>query len=360
MKIKYIHIYLCVFFALFAQMAIGQDDCTIKLTQAQKLYEEGKIEKIPGLLSECLQNGFNKENKVTALRLLTLVYLFDDNTEMAEKSLVEMLSYAPEYQVNPNVDPVEFIRLYGSFRTAPVFSLGAVINMHSTLIRLIQTYTTHDYNNANSKYNSGGMGLSFGLRAMYHISPKLHLTLEPMYSSYSFDFSKNVGDFGKNEGTQSIKYFEIPLIVSYDFAKKGDFTFYGEGGFTYGQYLAGSIDLVLNYTNPQDIDQSGSSLDAAPAMRTYNVSGNIGVGTKFHIPHGNIQVGIRYNIGLNNLTNNEAHKVILKTDNTPTTGTIGESYNKYQYAFDDYGLSSFGFSIGYNYEFFIHKKKNKR
>jgi hypothetical protein len=356
MRIKNLHIFLLLIFVMLAQLTKSQDDCTIKLNQAQKLYEEGKIEKIPGLISECLENGFNKENKIAALRLLTLVYLFDDNIEMAEKSLVEMLGYAPEYQINPNVDPIEFIRLHKSFRTDPVFSLGAGVNLHSTQIRLLQTYTPYEYQKASSAYSSGGVGLSFSLKAMYHISPKLHLAIEPTYSSYSFNFTKKVGTYAQNEGTQSIKYFEVPLIVSYDFAKKGDFIFYGEGGFTYGRFLSGNIDMVVNYTDPLIPDLSGSTMDAKPTMKTYNISGNIGAGTKFHIPHGNILVGVRYNIGLNNLAN-ETNR---NTENIFDSKTTSELISEYRYYYDNYALSSLCFVIGYNYEFFIHKKKNKK
>ncbi|MFA6403572.1 MAG: hypothetical protein WCX31_18405 [Salinivirgaceae bacterium] len=84
----------------------AQDDCVVKLNEAEKLYEEGKIEKIPEMLNSCIESGFNKENKITALRLLTLVYLFDDNLIKAESSLLRLLKEDPEFKTNQAIDPV--------------------------------------------------------------------------------------------------------------------------------------------------------------------------------------------------------------------------------------------------------------
>ena len=346
---RYIVSIIVLVFCMF-NLAKAQDDCTVKLNQAQKLYEEGKIEKIPGLISDCLESGFDKESKVNALRLLTLVYLFDDNTELAEKSLVEMLDINPEYKINPNVDPVEFIRLYKTFRTDPVFSVGAIIGNNSALVRLIQVHSSGDYKTADSKYSSDGVGFSIGLRGTYHLAANLHLTLEPMYSSYSFNFSKNVLDFNQVKGIQKASYLEIPLVVTYDWIQISRIVIYNEAGFAYGRYLSGTLDISRVYNNKENTDVTGSSLNTKDMVQPYNLIGCIGAGAKVKITRGNFRVGVRYKIGMNNLANTANRKNEM----------FPELTGKYRYKYDDYGLSSFSFMLSYNREFYIHKKKNKK
>jgi hypothetical protein len=357
MRINYFLYFFIILFGVLSGKLWAQDDCTVKLNQAQKLYEEGKIEKIPALLSDCLESGFNKENKVAALRLLTLVYLFDDNTEMAEKNLVAMLGADPEYKVNPNVDPVEFIRLYKSFRTNPVFSLGAFIGNNTCNVRLIQVHTLNNYKNANTQYKSNGMGFTIGVRAVYHISNKMHLGFEPMYASYKFSFSENVTSNAADNGNQIINYLELPLQLSYDFFKKGEFSFYGTGGAGYGKYMNGTIDIAKTYPNKENADVTGSSVNAEKTLKPYMINGNLGLGVRYHIPHGNIQLGVRYKFGINNIANTTNRKMENLDENTKS---LNELYFKYDYAYDDISLSSYSILVGYNYEFFIHKKKNKR
>lgn len=180
------HIILLLIFAFFIVNLMGQDDCVLKLNEAQKLYENGKIEQIPTLINGCIESGFNRENKIQALRLLTLVYLFEDNTVKAEKTILTLLKIDPEYKVNQAIDPVEFIRLFNSFNTAPIFSIGFVGGPSLTLPHLIEPFSRQSFKEANPQYSAGSISFSLGLKGIYHINKKIDVSIEP-----SFSYHKN-------------------------------------------------------------------------------------------------------------------------------------------------------------------------
>src|SRR5688572_27141366 len=66
-----------------------EGECSVVLKQAQKMYDDGKIETIPQFMQACLSraDGFTREEKVQAYRLLVLSYLFQDNKAEADKHL---------------------------------------------------------------------------------------------------------------------------------------------------------------------------------------------------------------------------------------------------------------------------------
>jgi hypothetical protein len=101
----------------------GQEDCSSKLVEAQRLYRQGLIEDIPQLLQPCIESGFTRAQRNEAYKILILAYLFDGNQYNAENTMVDFLKKNPEYEVMPN-DPVEFISLFETFRTMSVFSFG--------------------------------------------------------------------------------------------------------------------------------------------------------------------------------------------------------------------------------------------
>ncbi len=118
-----------VFFAVEASFA---QTCAERLTAAQTAYDEGRIHDLVDQFQQtwgsCLNENnleFTKEERVQAYRLLTLTYLQLDEPEKADEYMLLMLGTDPEYLLNPSVDPTEFINLYRTFRTDPIFRIGA-------------------------------------------------------------------------------------------------------------------------------------------------------------------------------------------------------------------------------------------
>jgi hypothetical protein len=182
LKLKFILVCLSAFIALHGISQTSENEgCVLVLKEAEGLYEQGKLELIPMILKECLENGFNKEEKVKAYRLLTLTYIFDDNTEMADQTMELMLKLSPEHKINQAIDPVEFIYLYNSFRTSPVASFGISGGANISMGRLLETYSL-DNSTSNTTYFSQA-GFQGGIHGNYFITKKLCVNVEALYKT---------------------------------------------------------------------------------------------------------------------------------------------------------------------------------
>jgi len=335
---------ICAF--TFANL-MGQDDCVIKLNEAQKLYENGKIEKIPDLLNDCIESGFNRENKIQGLRLLTLVYLFEDNTIKAEKTLLSLLKIDPEYKINQAIDPLEFIRLFNSFNTAPVFSMGIVAAPMLTMPHLIETFGPAAFNEANPKYSASGISFSVGLKGNYHINSAWDLSFEPSFSNLTFQLQENVGTVNRITITENMKYLNFPVFGSYTFYKKKKYQYYGEVGFSYDMFLSGNINGNNEYNESQKPGTEPGQIETIDLRNEYNMMGSVGLGTKIAMNRSNIQVALRYKFGVLNVANGY----------TRETENYGYYTSSYQDIDNDFTINNLCFMISFNWEFYRHKKK---
>jgi hypothetical protein len=103
---------------------IAQESCTQKLRTARNAYQEGKLNVLPALLTACIKAGFSKEEKIEALRLVTLAYLYSENERKAEQVFLDLLTIDPEFTPNLQADPTELILLAEKFDTDPKFFYG--------------------------------------------------------------------------------------------------------------------------------------------------------------------------------------------------------------------------------------------
>lgn len=110
---------------LFAQE--DKSDCVIKLEQAQTKFDQGRIQDVEALIIDCIESTeFEKADKTHALKLLTLSYLFLEEPEKAEATMLQLLETSHEFTINQAIDPSEFINLYTKYRTEPLYSIGLV------------------------------------------------------------------------------------------------------------------------------------------------------------------------------------------------------------------------------------------
>src|SRR5512133_4345830 len=139
-----------IFLLAFTFPAISQQDCATKIQEAQRYYDQGIIEEIPSMLAPCMQDGFTRTQKIEAYKLIIMSYLFNENQFEAERTMLEFLKKYPEYEIMPN-DPVEFVYLLESYRTASVFSFGVSGGFNLTDPRIIEPYTTLNTSEATLK-----------------------------------------------------------------------------------------------------------------------------------------------------------------------------------------------------------------
>lgn len=344
MKITHI-ISLTLLTLTIASRLSAQGDCVVKLNEAEKLYEAGNIEQIPSLLESCIAEGFNREDKIQAIKLLTLVYLSEDNTIKAEKSLLQLLKIDPEYKVNQAIDPVEFIKLYNSYNTSPVFSLGAIITPGIAMPLVTESFGKNSFADLNTKYKAGGVSIAIGIKSSYHVNPFWDISFEPSFSIQSFSVSENIINKAEGNLIENLNSIYLPLACSYYFYKINNYSFYAETGVSYDRYISGKINGSVVYSEEQT-NEEPSEFNTQNLRPEYNITGILGAGAKLKLNRNNFQIGLRYKFGFINQGNPEAFN--------PDFSLLTWDYS---YIDNNFLLNNLSITLSFNREFYIHRKK---
>src|SRR5882757_1957642 len=135
----------------FAQ--VGGDQ-TLRL--AQSIYEQGRLHEIPSLpgLKDTEIAKYSKSNQVDAYRLLTLASIYLEEPEKADENMLKLLRTEHFYEPNEQVEPAEFIGLYKTFRTKPVFNIGLKFGPNSTIPMISSQYYVAGGSAGNGKYTT--------------------------------------------------------------------------------------------------------------------------------------------------------------------------------------------------------------
>jgi hypothetical protein len=357
--VKKYQILFCFILVFLTTKSFAQsgDDCILTLKEAEKLYEAGKLEEISALLEPCIKSGFNKEQKTQAYRLLTLSYLFDNQNENAEKAILKLLKYNPEYQINTAIDPSEFINLYNNFRTVPVFTIGIDGGLNLSKPSVYQYYGVDNMNNLKAGYYTQA-SYQVGLNFSKSLSDNIRVNLNPNMngvkifkgSTQTFNSYENSVDtlssFGGAAFKENQNWLSIPLSFTYDFNISPKYKPYIRLGATAGILISAKSEFERLYQTKAGLPNiSGQSVDVFLERNNHNFWLLGGVGLKYKIPMGNLFIDIQYNHGLRNINNPS-----MRYNNT-------DLLYRYFHIDDDFTLNRVLFSLGYAR--YIYKPKKK-
>jgi hypothetical protein len=339
---------LMLILTAFSPVVRGQNECSTKIQEAHKLYEQGMIEEIPQMLAPCMANGFTRTQIIEAYKLIILSYLFDDNQFEAEKTMVEFLKKFPEYEIMPN-DPVEFVYLFESYRTTSIFSFGFTAGFNLTDPRIIEPFSVLDQKNITLK-NTMKPGFQFGVGVGRYISRKMFINLELKFSENRYGFEEEIitplpGLNGISSVTYSEKLYKfiLPLTISYEFSAK-KLHYFMRGGAS-----VASITGVTGSASRQFAEEippvPGETMDIAKYRKNIMYAGVAGAGVRYKVPHGVLTAEIRASIGLNNIV-----KPDKRFENM-------QQIMKSNHSDDDFAINTFSFSAGYYFSFYKPKKQ---
>ena len=166
--------------------ARSQSTCAQTLRLAQSIYEQGRLHELPHLLENCLRDGFNDEEKVNAYKLLVLTHIYLEEPEKADEMMLALLRTDTEFKVNDAVDPAEFVALYKTFRTHPIYRIGGKLGgIGSTPSITSADFVDDGTNEYNYNFGFSGMvtaEIPLGIRAS-----KFTLNPEMAFQILSFD-----------------------------------------------------------------------------------------------------------------------------------------------------------------------------
>jgi hypothetical protein len=318
-------LFLISFFAVVSlNWAFAQLTATQQLNKAEDDYEAGILigipEQITGRMAE-----FSNAERVRAKKLLTLVYIFSDEEEKAEKALVDLLKEEPEYRLDPKVDPAELYFLYSQFRTEPIFKLSFRLGANNSYPTILGEYGTYDINEGalfiNGKTKSGAVEKDYAnvfdtasltpdngslavsmwaeLMAEKHVGKGIELG-----GGLQFRTSKYVAE-QFNNSSQSIEWTNTRAMLRTPFQIKYTYNYsnrdkkilpYAIAGLSYDYILSANVDVTstIGIGASDNIDIKNGK--EPRQINVHNMSYYFGLGAKYRVNTHFLSVELRYEL----------------------------------------------------------------
>ena len=346
MKIQHsiLFVLLLFFSAQFARSQVNK--CALNLVKAQEQFNAGQIEEVPGLLLDCIEDGFTTEDRIEAFKLLINAYIFDGYPDLAEEYMMIFLNEYPDYEVSDD-DPYEFAVLFDQFDNKPRYSIGAFLGTNFSGVSVKEPFGVYNVNLVEGDY-SGTAGFHFGGSFQYFLRPKIELSVEAMYSKSGFEYEVNPFPFTTTIYTEQQSRFDIPVSVIYSF-NSIKFSPYLRFGFNNSILLSSGGEYVRSYANTGgvDIDNIESEVvDLSDSRKSFALGTFLGGGARYKLPKAYLFLDLRYNIGFTNQVVSESRRV--------AGDDVWLFYNRQ----DDFAINNFAITIGYTRKFYNPKRKN--
>src|SRR5260221_4588663 len=207
------------FIVLVVGEALAQaPNCSQTLRLATSTYEQGRLHELPGLLDGCIKSGFAPEQKVQAYKLLTLAYIYLEEPEKADASMLLLLQTDNEFQINEALDPAEFIALYRTFSTAPVYRIGGKAG---TSVAQPNVASSDNANDGSSSYKYRfGFSAGVSVEIPVKILKLKNLTLNPelYFQIISFNYT-NKDTIHSAFGPRTQNWISLPISLQYKFGQ---------------------------------------------------------------------------------------------------------------------------------------------
>jgi hypothetical protein len=319
--------------------------CAQTLRLAQSTYEQGRLHEVPGLLQNCLTNGFSKQEKVNAYKLLTLSYLYLEEPEKANEAMLNLLRTDHYFEINTSTDPAEFVALYKTFRTKPIYRIGGKIGVNASSPNVVQSVEAND---GKSKYKYK-IGLQLHVAAEIPLTENLELGAELGLMQRTFEYKNNVyftDTTFTTKATEKQTWLSLPVSLQYQF-NKIKFKPYIALGAEADYLMAATLTGSRTRQGYQFVEEK--SFELKPNREKLMVSGIASVGAHFAVGGGYLVTEIRFHYGL---TRVNSAKTAYGVDDNLTFA--------YGYADSIFKLNSLSITAGYVYNIFNPKKLNKR
>jgi hypothetical protein len=321
----------------------GQSTCTQTLRTARSTYDQGRLHELPVLLEGCLKGGFNQQEKVEAYKLLTLAYIYLEEPKKADEAMLNLLKTDHYFEINAATDPAEFIALYRTFRTNPVYRLGGKIGANASQPNVVESV---EANQGTSKYEYR-IGVQFHIAADIPINSSLTFCPEVglMQRSFKYEnvFSKQDTSF-TTTAIEKQTWISLPLTIQYQFNKVSFKPYVGLG--VQGDFLLNDEISAERIRQGFQFLQE-ESMDFKAQRKSTNLSIIASAGARFKLGGGFVITEVRFCYGLTTLNSEESG-----------FQSSGMAF-KYGYADSIFKVNSLSVTAGYVYNIFKPKKLSR-
>jgi Outer membrane protein beta-barrel domain len=329
--------------------SIVAQDCSQTLRLARSTYEQGRLRDLPELLKKCLagsgSTSFTTQEKVEAYKLLTLSYIYLEEPERADSSMLLLLRTDPYFELNRVADPQEFIGLYNTFRTDPIYRIGPKAG---AIITQPNVTNSNFVNGGTSKYETK-IGILVGVFLEIPVLKKFILNPEIYIQNKTFGLANSHSTIATTNSTESQIWVSLPISLQHEIfkekfkAKKIKILPYVSAGLQTDYLISSSINVATNKDNQLPVPPK--SIDITNNRNSINVSAIASVGAKIKIGPGFLNGEARFAYGLKNLVKTE--------DVYANSSTVFDNY----IVDGIFKLNSFSFTVGYAYNIFKPKKR---
>ena len=340
-------LFSCTLTFLAALQAMGQEalpvqkgsdiSCTQRLRLARATFEAGRLHELVGTIlgdeaKGCFfgtgENSFSTQEKVDALKLITQAYIYLEEPLKADASMQQLLETDHFYVPNPTADPAEYLALYSTFRTTPVFSFGVKAGGSMTLSTITEQYYVSSQAIGQGKYSPGVsfIGGFFAEKeffpksklkvlknsvlmaeALFHLRPFKIKSPELLSNDYNGDPSASF------EGKAITNWIDLNVILRYRIKPLSTYDPYFGIGPGASFLLSSKVDLgkTPRYNRNGDISSTvtGAAIDVKEAYNKIAESITALAGIKFRFGEIYINAEARYQFGLSSLINKKSKTV---------------------------------------------------
>lgn len=294
--------------------------CAQTLRLVRSTYELGRFHEIPGLLEKCLQQGegnFTKQERVEALKILTLAYLYSEDPEQADQAMLDLLRTDHFFEINENVDPAEFTALYKTFRTKPLFAVGLKFGANASLPVALRNFYVGG-NGANAGEYSIGYNIQYGAcfeKALFAgKKDTIRWTLAPeiIFSSHRYTYANEFltqsdetgASFSRAEDIFSLSRINLNVLLQYRL-KNSIINPYVMAGGGVNAITKAQLQADTQFPEAGSVE-TGASIDYADSYNTFDYAAIVGAGIKYKFGEIYITADFRYQYGLTNVSNGSA------------------------------------------------------
>ncbi|MDQ2658118.1 MAG: PorT family protein [Bacteroidota bacterium] len=276
----------------------AQSTCAQTLRLAQSIYDQGRLHELPALLNKCLsENGFNDEEKVSAYKLLTLTYIYLEEPAKADEMMLALLRADTEFKVNDAVDPAEFVALYKTFRTHPIYRVGGKLGAVATVPSIMSADFVDDGTNEYS-YNFGFSATVAAEIPLGVLSRKFTLNPELSFQLLSFNATNSGADPVKvTEATETQAWISLPVTMQYSLYEKGITNMFIGAGVS-ADYLMSSSVKIFSDRGDENSTVSENTYSVMAQRKQFNSGLLLSAGYKRKIGKGYLILEARFKMGL--------------------------------------------------------------
>ena len=328
------------------------EQCTQNLEEAQIRYEEGRIQDVEGLLLRCVNTkAYTKGQEVQALRLLILSYIFMEQEDKADTTMLRLLQRNHEFQPDEALDPTEFINLYNTYNTDPIFNVGVQFGQNFSLTQVKQL---HSVGQQGWKKEYGIVnGVTLGINFEWEFADQWYLYPQVQYSIKKYTQTEEYQGvwtgtiISTGQIAENLQILEVPISVQYEF---------GERNFRPYAFVGGSASYLLASSYPSDnnsrtrsetADVKINTVDSRDDRNVWNGHAHLGGGVKLKAGEGFLTAEVRLSYQITDFSKPE--NSLTPTDDPDLL------YNLWTW-YDTFTMHSGFITIGYTKNIYRPKK----